>query len=152
MYTLVVVDMQEKFVAARNEKTQKACKTAIRKAIKHKSPIVFLEFVNYGPTLPSLTKLTRNYPKVFHVSKSEWDGSRESLKILTDNKITSSKFKVCGVYTDCCVAATAMGLVDKSSSAKIEVIGNACWASNDEYHSDGLKKMSGYKNRIRVYK
>lgn len=152
MYTLVVVDMQYEFFAARNEKTQKACKDAIKKAIKNKSPIVFLEYVDYGPTLPSLTKLTRNYSKVFHVSKSEWDGSSESLKVLTDNKITSSKFRVCGVYTDCCVAATAIGLAEKSPSSKIEVLEKACWASSDIYHENGLKKMSSHKNRIRVIK
>jgi len=152
MYTLVVVDMQHKFFAARNLNTQKACKKAITKAIKNKSPIVFLEFVNYGPTLPSLTKLTRDYPKAFHVSKNEWDGSSESLKALTDNKIESSKFKVCGIYTDCCVAATARGLVDKRPTSKVEVLASACWAIDDSFHKCGLDQMSGYKKRIRLVK
>lgn len=151
MYTLIVVDMQYEFFAARNEKTQAACKKAIAKAIKSKSPIVFLEYEDHGPTLPSLTKLTRNYSKAFHVSKSEWDGSSESLSTLVDNKITSSKFRICGVYTDCCVAATAIGLADKSPS-KIEVLQKACWATDEYFHSEGLHKMSGYKNRIRIIK
>jgi nicotinamidase-related amidase len=152
MYTLVVVDMQYEFFAARNEKTQAACKKAIAKAIKSKYPIVFLEYVDRGPTLPSLTKLTRNYSKAFHVSKSEWDGSSETLRVLTNNKISSSKFKICGVYTECCVSATAIGLADRLSSSKIEVLEKACWATNEYLHSEGLHKMSSYKNRIRVVK
>ena len=113
---------------------------------------MFLEYVDHGPTLPGLTKLTRNYSKAFHVSKTEWDGSSESLTALTNNKIESSRFRVCGVYTDCCVAATAQGLVDKHSTSKVEVLTSACWATNDSYHKNGLKQMSGYKNRIRLVK
>jgi nicotinamidase-related amidase len=150
MYTLVVVDMQDEFVASRNKRVQEACKKAIKRAIRNKSPIVFLEYVGYGPTLPSLTKLTRNYPKVFHASKNDWDGSRESLKALTRNKIEHSKFKICGVYTDCCVAATANGLIDKCPAFKVEVLSKACWATDSKYHKNGLAKMSGYNKRIRI--
>jgi nicotinamidase-related amidase len=152
MYTLIVVDMQYKFVAARNKNAQKACKKAIKEAIKNKSPIVFLEFVDYGETLPALTKLTKNYQKAFHVSKKDWDGSKESLTVLTDNKINHTNFKVCGVYTDCCVAATAKGLVDRHPTSKVEVLSSACWATDEHLHSDGLNSMNDYKKRIRLVK
>jgi len=152
MYTLIVVDMQHEFFAARNPKTQEACKKAIKNAIKSKAPIVFLEYVDHGPTLPNLSKLTRNYSKAFHVSKTEWDGSAESLQVLTANKIERSKFKVCGVYTDCCVAATARGLVDRRPGSKVEVLSPACWAVDQSFHYEGLSLMAGYKNRIRIIK
>ena len=149
MYTLVVVDMQDKFVASRASLVQESCKKAVAKAIKQKAHIVFVEFENYGPTLPKLTKLTRNYKNVSYVSKRDWDGSSQTIEALTKLGIEHRTFKVCGVYTECCVSATARGLADRIADAKVEVIRSACWSTNMEDHKYGLQQMNGYKKKVR---
>jgi nicotinamidase-related amidase len=149
MYTLVVVDMQDKFVASRAPKVQEACKRAVAKAIQQRATIVFVEFDNYGPTIPKLTKLTKGYPNVMHVSKGDWDGSSQALKALKDRGVEYRKFKVCGVYTECCVAATAKGIADRVANSRVEVIRSACWSSNMDDHQYGLKQMNGYKQKVR---
>jgi nicotinamidase-related amidase len=151
MYTLVVVDMQPEFIAARDKKVQLHCKRAIAKAIKQRASIVFVEFVDHGDTLPCLTKLTRGYDKVYHVSKDEWDGSQQSLAVIRQNKLSGKRFVVCGVYTDCCVNATVGGLVRSVPDSRIKVLRNACGATDERMHADGLRTMNRHRN-VRLVK
>jgi len=150
MYTLVVVDMQAKFPDSLGKRVQDNCKRAIRKAVKNKAAIIFVEYKGYGPTLPCLTKLAKDYKKVYHTVKNEWDGSSHSLELVKMHSLSASKIKVCGVYTDCCVAATVQGLSNKLSRSKIELLSRACASTNDSNHNSGIKKMQTLPN-VRVW-
>lgn len=129
MYTLVVVDMQAKFPRSLQGDTLLHCKRAVRKAIKNRAAIVFLEFSGHGPTLPALTKLTKGYDRVYHATKSDWDGSMQTLYLAKTHRLNTSKFRVCGVYTECCVDATLQGLRAKKPKAKMEMLHKACGAT-----------------------
>lgn len=131
MYTLVVVDMQAAFHAALFPKVQESCKQAIRKAIRNRADIVFVEFMNQGPTLPCLTDLTKKYDRVFHVLKKSQDGSAETLAAVKKNNLHHKKFRVCGVYTDCCVKATLDGLHKLAPLSQLELLHKACGPSYD---------------------
>lgn len=146
MYSLVVVDMQAKFHAALDKKVQEHCKKAIRRAIKSRAAIIFVEYVDHGPTLPCLTNLTKNYHRVFHTSKDDWDGSRHTLKVAENHSLPLFKIKVCGVYTDCCVHATVRGLSQKKPFSKIEILKEACGATNATAQDTGIKRMLELKN------
>lgn len=149
MYTLVVVDMQAKFPRSLEGDTLLHCKRAVQKAIKNKADIVFLEFSNYGPTLPALTKLTKNYKRAYHATKGEWDGSMQTLHLANEFGLNTNKFRVCGVYTECCVEATLDGLRAKKPLAKMEFLHKACGASHDSDQRRIVSRVSKLKN-VRV--
>jgi nicotinamidase-related amidase len=149
MYTLVVVDMQAKFPKSLDKTVQLNCRRAVAKAIKNRASIVFLEFSNYGPTLPQLTKLTKDYDKVYHATKSGWDGSAEALKLVKEHGLAGKRFRVCGVYTDCCVQATLEGLHGAIKDAKIELIHKACGATSDHTQA-GTIQTARKMPRVRV--
>lgn len=151
MYTLVVVDMQAKFDASLEHKVQEHCKRAIAKAVKNKAAIVFVEFAHYGPTLPNLTKVTRGYDKVYHATKRDWDGSSQVLELVKKHNLFANKFRVCGVYTECCVQATVEGLHQETKHAKIQLIESACNSSDGHYQRKGLNAMRKL-NRVRLVK
>lgn len=131
MYTLVVVDMQAKFPRSLEGNTLLHCKRAVQKAIKNKADIVFLEFKNYGPTIPSLVKLTKGYKRAYHAEKGEWDGSMQTMHLAKEYSLNTKKFRVCGVYTECCVDATLQGLREKNKTSKFELLHKACGATSD---------------------
>lgn len=146
MYTLVVVDMQDGFVAARGKKVQDQTKRAIKNAMKDRASIIFVEFAGQGPTYPCLTQLTKTYDKVHTVVKQGWDGSRESMEVIKKFKLSSKRFKVCGVYTECCVDATVQGLASAIPTSKIKVLEKACWSTDNTDHQRGLSSMLSLKN------
>ena len=150
MYTLVVVDMQAKFPDSLGKRVQDNCKRAIRKAVKNKAAIIFVEYSNYGPTLPSLTKLAKDYKKVYHTTKSAWDGSAHAIKLVTKHNLVGTRFKVCGVYTDCCVQARVEGLSKLRPTSKINLLSKACASSNLRSHNNGVTAMRKLPN-VRVY-
>jgi len=150
MYTLVVVDMQAMFPDSLGKRVQDNCKRAIRKAVKNKAAIIFVEYKGYGPTLPCLTKLAKDYKKVYHTIKDKWDGSVQSINLVTKHNLVGSKFKVCGVYTDCCVQATVEGLSKLRPASKINLLSKACASSNSRSHNNGVIAMRKLSN-VRVY-
>jgi len=149
-YTLVVVDMQAQFPDSMDKRVQENCKRAIRKAVKDKAAIIFLEYDDYGPTLPCLTSLAKKYKKAYHAVKCEWDGSPQSLNLIKKYKLADSHFKVCGVYTECCVQATVYGLSNKFPKSKINLLGGACNSWSETSHKNGLDMMKKIPN-VRVY-
>jgi len=150
MYTLVVVDMQAKFPASLDTRVQNNCKRAIRNAIKNKAAIIFLEYVDYGPTLPCLTDLVKGYSNVHHATKSDWDGSPHSNVLIKKHGLPNNKFKVCGVYTECCVAATVIGLSRTYNDSKINLLSKACGSTCDAHHQRGIRDMKPLRN-VRIW-
>src|SRR6185436_16930036 len=102
-YTLVIVDMQATFGAANSRRVRENCKREILQAMESNSPIIFVEYIGQGPTIPSLVRLTDDYDRVFITRKGDDNGSREVRKTIKDNKLPARRVRVCGVNTDCCV-------------------------------------------------
>jgi nicotinamidase-related amidase len=150
MYTLVVVDMQPNFTAANGKRVRENCLREILQAIKDNAPIVFLEWESYPGTLPDLMHpITENYLyKNYYVkTKVTDDGSFQVENVVREHSLPKN-FKVCGVNTDCCVAATVRGLTARFSMATIDVIADAC--DSDWNHLSGLNVMKKMQCNVNV--
>jgi hypothetical protein len=150
-YSLVVIDMQKAFTAARRKRVLLNCEKEINKAIKNNCSIIFVEYFNCGKTIKKLTDLTKNYKKTYTVTKNNDDGSPEISCLFKSNRLPAKNIKVCGVNTDACVLDTVCGLSHSNRFSKsiIDVIANACDTSYN--HEQGLQQISrfAYKN-VRV--
>jgi nicotinamidase-related amidase len=147
-YTLIVVDVQPRFSAAK--KVKKACIKEINKAIDNKAHIVFLEFVEYGDTYQELIDVLKEkqYKKFGIGFKEEDDGSDQVKEIITKKRMIKSKFKVVGVNTGYCVLATVEGLAEKYPKANIEVLSKAC--NSAFYHKTELGWIEHNKHLLNV--
>ncbi|CAB4196762.1 Isochorismatase-like [uncultured Caudovirales phage] len=149
-YTLIVIDVQSSFTAAKQKRVLTNCEKEIDKAIKNNCSIVFVEYFDCGKTSKRLTNLTINYRKTYIVTKYDDDGSPEILSLFKSNRLPKN-IKVCGVNTDACVLDTVCGLsnLKRFKSSKIEVISNAC--GSDYNHKNGLDQIAIFANKnVRV--
>ena len=147
-YTLCVIDMQATFEAANNKRVRENCKEEIIQAIESNCPIIFVEYIGQGPTIPSLVKLTDDYDRVFITRKSEDNGSREVHRTIKDNKLPARRIRVCGVNTDCCVLETVCGLNRSMKKTTIEISPKACNSFSNYEHKNGLDFMCKLSNVI----
>lgn len=144
-YSIAIIDMQKKFFASSNKDTLKACRAAIRQAIKDNAHIIFVEYEGYGRTLYTLTSIAKNYANKSVVIKSQDDGSEDIKKTIDHLKLPHRLIKVVGVNTDCCVYHTIAGLFDayreydQHSKIKIQVIEKAC--NSTWYHEKGINNL-----------
>jgi len=145
MYTLVVVDMQPGFRSAKGKRVRANCLREIRKAVEVNAHVIFLEFAGYEATFSDLTKELP--PNAVFLEKSDDDGSIQVEKEVRLNKRPTT-FKVCGINTDCCVAATVRGLTARFPMSKIDVLADAC--DSDWYHLNGLAEMKQLKGNVNV--
>lgn len=139
-YSLIVVDVQSFFKAANLKRLRYNVKKEILTAIEDEASIVFVEFLGCGPTVNTLIELTDSYYKTYLVRKMEDDGSQDIYNLIFDNDLPSEHLKMCGVNTDVCVKATAIGLAGLFPDSQIEIIAKACHSSVD--HKAGIKEMS----------
>lgn len=148
MYTLVVVDMQSQFKAANGKRVRENCLREILQAIKDNSPIIFLEWEGYPPTLDDLILPVKDQYQNYYVkTKVTDDGSAQVESLVYLNRLPKN-FKVCGVNTDCCVAATVRGLTSRFEMAIIDVIADAC--DSDWNHLAGLDRMKKMQCNVNV--
>ena len=150
-YSLIVIDMQKAFAAARRKRVLLNCEKEINKAIKNNCSIVFVEYFNCGKTIKQLTNLTKNYKKTYTVIKNDDDGSPEISHLFKAHRLPAKNIKVCGVNTDACVLDTVCSLSysDRFSKSIIDVIANACDASYN--HGQGLQQISRFADKnVRV--
>ena len=145
MYTLVVVDMQAGFNSSNGKRVRENCLREIQKAVVDNAHIIFLEFDGYDETHPELT--SNLHEQVAVLQKSEDDGSKEVEREVRRNK-RPTNFKVCGINTDCCVAATVRGLTARFLMSRIEVVADAC--ASDWYHLKGLEAMKSLQGNVNV--
>lgn len=146
-YTLVVIDMQEYFSASRKSDTQKKVATAIRRAMRDNAGVMFVEYANYGPTLPKLTKLTKTYKRAFTVIKSANGGGNEVKTALYKHRLPRSNLKFCGVNTDYCVLATVTGVSQNLPRTKIEVLEKGC--NSNGSHARGIERLQAL-NKVSI--
>jgi len=130
-YTLLVIDMQPEFRASNDVKTLRECAKQIRRAIKYNQPVVFAEFVRFGPTHTSLTKLVKEYDRSFTFLKNRESGAIEFENVISHFSFPK-KIRVVGVNTDQCVLYTVRDLSSGGFSIKeITVISDACNTDTD---------------------
>ena len=150
-YTLVLVDVQPSFHAARHRPTLKAIKREVKMAKKRKLPVVLLELpkdVDGNPHLrthSTITRLLERYKRHTIVKKQNSDGSHELLIECHRLRMERPRFRICGVNTDVCVLKTALGLAQYRPNSLIEVVQDAC---NSEYDADCWDRFQGASNIV----
>lgn len=141
-YTLVVVDMQDYFPAARGSTVQENCLREVKKAIQDRAGVIVLEYKHCGETIPAIAGLLKEYSRYERKVKDNDDGSRQVINSLRKRKF-SQNLRVVGVNTDCCVNATVQSL-SRKRVARIRVVADACNSTID--HGAGLDGMKRLPN------
>lgn len=145
-YTLCVIDMQEIFSSSQDAQIQKSCIREIKKAIRDRSVILFVEYAGYNPTIRVLTDIVEqaNYKRAYHVIKSRNDGGKEVTDFLAKHHLPKMNMRVCGVNTDYCVRETVNGIKQALPGAYIHVVADACGSVWN--HKYGLQQMKQVPN------
>lgn len=140
--------MQLSFHASHNKRTQLACVREIKKAIRDKAAIIFVEYEHHGPSLPVLTNVVKkaNYHRVIHLLKNEDDGSQRVINLLRKKHLPILNLRICGVNTRYCVHDTVKGLSFKLPNSTIKVISDACNCGSKDGHEIGLIAIRYYPN------
>lgn len=151
-YSLVIIDMQPEFKAAKGKRVYNAVMCEIKQAIKKRAAIVFVEFGNYNEvphtrTRKGLRLATSKYDRVFTTVKLQNDGGDKIMNMIVKNNL-SRKIRVCGVNTDACVVSSVRGMVRASEKkVKINVIADGCaTAFGEEAHEAYLQLMGKLSN------
>lgn len=144
-YTLLVIDMQSEFQASNNRTTISACIVQIKEAIKNDCPIIFAEFVGFGPTHKRLTNLVKNYKHTYTILKNRESAAPEFELALIHFKCPKN-IRVCGVNTDQCVLSTVKDLSSTHFLVReIEIVKDACNTDTEtgtKRNEAGLHAMS----------
>jgi len=123
--TLVIIDMQELFIEADEEKIIPNIIAMIRHAIAKKWAIIVVEYSGSGETDQEITQALRGYPHKDTVTKHDCDGGRQVIACIESHPAWSTNLLVCGVYGPNCVAATVRGLFENSDVVEIDVVRDA---------------------------
>jgi nicotinamidase-related amidase len=135
-YNLIVVDMQAGFPAAKDKDTIKNVEKEVKAAIEDGAGIIVLEMEGAGKTLKSIKKLIDSYKKTVILEKKDTSGAVEVLSAVRNNRFLHPlKFKVCGVYTDCCVADTVNEL-SQFDTLTLEILADSCNCDEPSYLDD----------------
>lgn len=126
--TLVVIDMQKRFMAANDPDTITNVCELVQEAMDNRDGIVVLEFVNRppSPTHAEIMTLLHGYPKYRVMQKSKNDGSPQVLEAVNLHGYDETVFRVCGVNARACVRETVLGLTQIFPFAEVEIIAKAC--------------------------
>jgi nicotinamidase-related amidase len=147
-YTLVIIDMQPYFSAAKNNRPLIAkIKQEIAKARRLNNHVMFVWYETCGKVTKSLRRAVAGYSNVSYVSKSEMDGGTEVLEALP----AKTHLRCCGVNTDQCVYETVTTIAGQyPSQYRIELIAKGC-ASDGTFctEEDALRMYSNHSN-IRI--
>jgi nicotinamidase-related amidase len=148
-HTLVVVDMQPSwFTDAGKDKVIAGCKRAIKKAMRNKNPIIFVEWDgDRHPTTPKLTDLTDGYKRAFTVAKACQDGSPQVVGLIEKKRLPKRVVRVCGVNTTACVLSTVGGLREKLNST-LHVLEDAVGGHwDDNWYAQHYER---FENTVRI--
>lgn len=125
--TLIVVDAQFGFEAARPVWFIKAVEEQILIAMRNHWPIVVVEMTGFGSTFAVLMdRLQGKYDRFVLKRRLPDDASQEILFACEERDFTTKRFRLCGVNSEACVLATADGLRRKFPGSLIEIATGAC--------------------------
>ena len=124
---LIIIDVQEYYSPYSTQpELIKAIVKHVKLAKKANAPIVCVEYYGEGKTVSNILK---EFPDAHRVVKHQCDGSNEIWRCLKrDYEIyPPATLKLCGIFTQDCVAKTADGLT--KIGFKIKIIEEACSSS-----------------------
>jgi nicotinamidase-related amidase len=138
MAILAVVDMQPGFHAAQHCLPNVI--DLVKKAVVRKIPIVIIELSPSfnKPTYPEIIELVKDYPLLVQTNKNGDDGSKEIKSALESSLVDAKldKIRVCGVNSNACVRATALGLADIYKRSQVILHYEACCGTSGTMHND----------------
>jgi len=128
--TLVVVDMQQFFDAACDPNVIIGVTEEVIKARQQNANIILVEYAQCGRSHEGFSNLLKNYRRKARIRKWDDDGSAEIVRTLRRRGFEHRSLRLCGVNADCCVCATAKGLLERLGNTKIEIVKRACGWTN----------------------
>lgn len=147
---LVIIDMQSGFLTSISQddtlKLVKAIQKQIRLAKKRKAPVFVVELWAklHGPTIETITQMLKNYERTHICEKQGSDGSLYILALSETLQINPSKFRVCGVFSTACVAATVDGLIGKGKRVEVDTDSTATTHPDSQaYQVKRWRKQNG---------
>jgi hypothetical protein len=125
-YTVAVIDMQDGYECARNQRTVDEVLNVLRVAIADGAGILLVHWRNFGNVRIEIRRLLRGYPHVRKVFKTKEDGSQGISDACERHRFSRKYIVVCGIQTTVCVAGSVLGLSQRLPCATIEVVKSAC--------------------------
>lgn len=150
--TLVIIDMQSKFMNIDENSIVPAICTLVRHAKENNWGIIVVEFYDMGNTDERISELLAEYPYCQTVYKNEMDGSKEILEAINCSPNLSSDIVVCGIYGPECVSATVDGLLMNSTLSEVDVVEDAVCPAYCPYGSIDNSREDDYQLRARQVK
>jgi nicotinamidase-related amidase len=147
--TLVIVDMQERYIGKRVPSNFKAIADAVQYAKKNGWGVAVLE-MQYGRTHTPLINLLKSYDGFDFTVKEREDGSRELRDLLAKDQFGASNLMVMGMYGDNCVLATVRGLGKVLPNATVHVIKDATYTSHPYDWRDYFQEHFDRENNTMV--
>jgi nicotinamidase-related amidase len=126
---LVIIDMQPRFEASAEKKTNKEIIKQIQEAKKKKAPIIVLEYWGEPKTRLNIRRALGNYEKVHRVIKENDSGAsvlKPVLRALDKDDKKKIILKVCGVNTGACVYRTVKDISTYHRVKQVHVIWDGC--------------------------
>jgi nicotinamidase-related amidase len=118
-YSLVIIDMQPSFIAAKQSSLRKPILREIALAKKHNRQIIVVHFARYGRTINYILKELKGYKNKSFVRKNDVDGSDKTNRVLKNNNV-----RICGIEASECVFETASGL--SKMGFNVSLVKDAC--------------------------
>lgn len=135
MKTLVIIDAQE-FWRNFVDKCIDGIILEIKNAIKNHFGIILVKYKDRGIIHPQIQNALKFYKKKTTTTKKMVNGGNQVIKAARRMRFPLCDLRVCGVFTDCCVAQTVTHLSKTLPMSCIEVINNACWPDNNDCWPD----------------
>lgn len=131
---LVVIDMQPQGFPLANS-AKRGVMQEILAAMARNWHIIVVEFdlECAGETHSELLALLSGYPHWHQVKKAGEDGSQEIVDFCKYSGLSTKRFRITGVMTDVCVAATTTGLVGLLPDCQADVVKAACACAFSRY-------------------
>ena len=125
--TLVVIDMQELYINAKELHLLPKICSLIKQARQNNWAIILVQLKCSSGTniCEEIFAAVDDYPHLAIVSKTGMDGGEQVLDCLKHSPKWSLDLLVCGVFGDQCVAATVEGLLTGSDLVEVSVIHDA---------------------------
>ena len=113
-YTLVIIDVQEGYVAAENETLLDNIIKEIKTAREDDAAILFVNMDHIGRNIGCIWDAAYDYTYFAQVIKRDNDGSDAIIRAFRTHKfLNKTNLRVGGIYTHLCLTETVNGLTEK---------------------------------------
>jgi nicotinamidase-related amidase len=137
---LVVIDFQQKLLAAFEEPTKlaRACADMVKFAKILRLPILWTEQYPKGLG-PTVDEIARELAGIQPVEKLTFSCFGEPRFVESLAQYSAKQLIVCGIETHICVEQTALDAI--ACGYDVHVVADACGSRNNRDHEAGLRKM-----------